>query len=613
MAQRDVLCYHCALRMSIMFQQPAPVPVAQLQSQKGGGNFPEKVHEEEGILLDASYHPCFLIAYTLAASERHLSDDSMNEVVISAPYQKNPRLCCACLGLYQFIDSVHAPTVAASVRMSPFVDSERISVNINAHRSMSFLWLAVAAKFYGGWGLGNGVPSPSTVIAEEHANFKDFFASDLRARVLQYLTSPHSELGGAKAPAGYKMYLREIERQAAQDDLDTRPRASQAFIYSPENEGVIVEVSAEHHKIKNLVAGSAVPCQYCSNRCEGVLTFGLIYDYVYPYLKQTGCYTGDTDARQTRQFLLSDLAAVSCALQHTNIMLIGNYRKMRRGLSQSPWFTNEGRVGTYSLQEIIANPILPFFFPDGVTSVNPTVTQSGAAEHSAKLPRHEASDAQASLADASSNDPLQLAAKEVFGHGRYKFHSAGREDVDVRMLGCGRPFVLEVIGPSRERVSEADLANFEQAVNSSDGGSVEISHLRVASSDVLLRLARHSESKVKKYRCVVWCSRAITNPEQDVHIMATNSVCDLTIEQRTPIRVLHRRSLHARKRVIHSLKLKPLNAHWFVMDLETQAGTYVKEFVHGDMGRTVPHLGQLLNARTDIVQLDVLDMAIEEL
>ena len=32
-------------------------------------------------------------------------------------------------------------------------------------------------------------------------------------------------------------------------------------------------------------------------------------------------------------------------------------------------------------------------------------------------------------------------------HGKsYKFHTAGREDVDVRMLGNGRPFVLEVIG-----------------------------------------------------------------------------------------------------------------------------------------------------------------------
>lgn len=35
------------------------------------------------------------------------------------------------------------------------------------------------------------------------------------------------------------------------------------------------------------------------------------------------------------------------------------------------------------------------------------------------------------------------------------------------------------------------------------------------------------------------------------------------------------------------------------------AGTYVKEFVHGDMGRTTPNLGDLLACEADILQLDV--------
>jgi len=29
----------------------------------------------------------------------------------------------------------------------------------------------------------------------------------------------------------------------------------------------------------------------------------------------------------------------------------------------------------------------------------------------------------------------------------YLFHSGGREDIDVRMLGIGRPFILECVGP----------------------------------------------------------------------------------------------------------------------------------------------------------------------
>ena len=35
------------------------------------------------------------------------------------------------------------------------------------------------------------------------------------------------------------------------------------------------------------------------------------------------------------------------------------------------------------------------------------------------------------------------------------------------------------------------------------------------------------------------------------------------------------------------------------------AGTYIKEFVHGDLGRTVPNVGQILGTEADILQLDV--------
>jgi len=35
------------------------------------------------------------------------------------------------------------------------------------------------------------------------------------------------------------------------------------------------------------------------------------------------------------------------------------------------------------------------------------------------------------------------------------------------------------------------------------------------------------------------------------------------------------------------------------------AGTYIKEFVHGDLGRTVPNVGQILQTESDILQLDV--------
>ena len=44
------------------------------------------------------------------------------------------------------------------------------------------------------------------------------------------------------------------------------------------------------------------------------------------------------------------------------------------------------------------------------------------------------------------------------------------------------------------------------------------------------------------------------------------------------------------------------------LDLCTQAGTYVKEFVHSDFGRTHPSVGSLLGCEADIMQLDVMGL-----
>ncbi len=79
--------------------------------------------------------------------------------------------------------------------------------------------------------------------------------------------------------------------------------------------------------------------------------------------------------------------------------------------------------------------------------------------------------------------------------------------------------------------------------------------------------------------------------------------------QKTPVRVLHRRSLLSRPRYIYSLSTCLLNRHYFLLSVITSAGlielrfkilifigTYVKEFVHGDFGRTTPNVSSLLQA-----------------
>ena len=90
---------------------------------------------------------------------------------------------------------------------------------------------------------------------------------------------------------------------------------------------------------------------------------------------------------------------------------------------------------------------------------------------------------------------------------------------------------------------------------------------------------------------------------------------NLELSQWTPIRVLHRRPDAKRMRTVYYMEvLAPIsnvqyvNAdthNLFLLKLATQAGTYVKEFVHGDFDRTVPNVSQIVGCDVDIIALDV--------
>ena len=197
--------------------------------------------------------------------------------------------------------------------------------------------------------------------------------------------------------------------------------------------------------------------------------------------------------------------------------------------------------------------------------------------------------------------------RALFGSAEAKFHSAGREDVDVRMLGEGRPFVLELLQPRvAEHTAEA-LAAMQREINQSD--IVQVSGLTVCSSDVIGNLIKEGaqegeDSHRKDYRCVVRVSRRLT--PADVALL--NATTELQLQQKTPLRVLHRRTQIVRPRTVHEIVATQLGSHYLQLDLCTQSGTYVKEFVHSDFGRTHPSVGSLLGCEADILQLDVLGL-----
>lgn len=116
--------------------------------------------------------------------------------------------------------------------------------------------------------------------------------------------------------------------------------------------------------------------------------------------------------------------------------------------------------------------------------------------------------------------------------------------------------------------------------------------LQLANKDVFSELQKGASEKCKVYGCFIWCSHNIS---PQFLARRVDQIKDLEIEQKTPMRVLHRRSLLSRKKYIYRMDTEWLNPRFFLLKLETSAGTYVKEFVHGDLGRTWPNLGAILS------------------
>ena len=56
-----------------------------------------------------------------------------------------------------------------------------------------------------------------------------------------------------------------------------------------------------------------------------------------------------------------------------------------------------------------------------------------------------------------------------------------------------------------------------------------------------------------------------------------------------------------RDKKIFRVHAEYINQHYFVLKVLASAGTYIKEFVHGDLGRTVPSIGSLLDNEADIL------------
>jgi len=249
-------------------------------------------------------------------------------------------------------------------------------------------------------------------------------------------------------------------------------------------------------------------------------------------------------------------------LQINPLHIVGRYRKLVRNIPQSRWDCPDcqgkgckkcgwtGRLYLESVSEIIAKP----------------------------------------LVDAACG-------------GDYSFHAAGREDIDVRMLGGGRPFLIEIVKPKRRFL---DLEKLQTEVNTYANGKLEVADLRFTDKRGIREL-KAADSVQKEYRVVVGFEKKIKISElRHLEILLRHAM----VKQRTPIRVSHRRADLTREKYIYEIKAKKLSSRKAEMRIRCQGGLYVKELVTGDEGRTRPSVSEIFKNRAEPLELDVLNVLV---
>jgi len=251
---------------------------------------------------------------------------------------------------------------------------------------------------------------------------------------------------------------------------------------------------------------------------------------------------------------LYSACSVDVQTEHESIFIGGRYLKFSRSLPQTPWILDNKRLhADTSVEEIIGEPF-----------------------------------------------------RRVIGCEKTVLSSSGREDVDVRTLGNGRPFIIECTKP-RYIPNKDDIVNMAIQVNKSEGVRIEkVCQIDRQATKLLLE---GETNKRKEYRAYCYSDRELDGDE-----LTRLNLTEKVLKQRTPIRVLHRRNNDVRERTVHHCVAhfwEGKSKNWFYIDLETQAGTYIKEFVHGDFGRTVPNVSNLVGAEVDIVGLDVMNVKLE--
>lgn len=246
-------------------------------------------------------------------------------------------------------------------------------------------------------------------------------------------------------------------------------------------------------------------------------------------------------------------------LQISSLFIYGRYKKFKRDFPQTRWFCNicrgkgckkcnySGKLYNKSVEELVAKRFL----------------------------------------------------EEADGNGE-SFHGCGREDIDVRMLGNGRPFILEIKNP---KIRSLNLTKLQRDINMDNKDIVGVSDFRYSNREEVIKL---KDSGLRKtYRVVIRGEKPINNEKLK---KVAWSLRGKKIGQFTPSRVAHRRANMVREKQIYNCEIESIDGAMAILTLEAESGTYIKELVSGDDGRTKPSISEMIGFPCKVEELDVIEI-----
>jgi tRNA pseudouridine synthase 10 len=355
------------------------------------------------------------------------------------------------------------------------------------------------------------------------------------------------------------------------------PKRSDAKCYLCEGKFELVDsltekslAAIQDYEYTTFLVGIEVPVQVEEREDEFKSVFNIGYGESIKH--EFGRLFGKALAKRSgkeAEYLTPDIVVVinpfeeKLRLQVNPLFVAGRYRKLVRTIPQSKWFCSScrgrgcekcggtGKMYPESVEELASGPLL-----------------------------------RATLGEKTA------------------FHAAGREDIDARMLGTGRPFVLEVSKPVKRFV---DLKAIEAEINVDAVGKVEVSHLRFTTRDIVRHLKK-GEGSQKEYRLLAEFENELSDEAMRT---IENQLSGASVKQQTPLRVLHRRADLIRERYIYKVKVRKVSHKRALMEIHCQGGLYVKELVSGDEGRTIPNVSDLLGNKAKTLKLDVLKVIMD--